>query len=296
MIQDNDVVAVAQTGSGKTAAYMIPIVSKLMGKVDKLGGPRVDTTAADYDPDIHKVKAEPLVIIICPTRELAMQIFDESRRLSYRSKLRPVCAYGGVPMKYNAQQLSKGCDILIGTPGRLADIIENTGLLFMERVKYTIIDEADEMLGSDWEDELGKILGGKGMILLRVTTLGRSGSQYFADMSVDDDHHFLMFSATFPKEARKLAREYLVQEYVRIRVGRAGSAHKNVRQDIIWADQNAKQQACFDLLTSMNPGLTMIFCNSIRSVDMLDDFLYSRKLPTTCLHRGRSQYEREDAM
>lgn len=135
VLQDLDIVAVAQTGSGKTAAYMVPIISKLMGKVDKIGGPRVDTRRDDYNPETHKVRAEPLVVIVCPTRELAQQIFDEARRLSYRSKLRPVCAYGGVPLRYNIQQLSKGCDILIGTPGRLCDLMDRLHLLTMSRVK-----------------------------------------------------------------------------------------------------------------------------------------------------------------
>lgn len=134
-MKDIDIVAVAQTGSGKTAAYMIPIISKLMGKVDKIGGPRVDTRAPNYDPEINKVRAEPLVIIVCPTRELAVQIYDEARRLSYRSKLRPVVAYGGFPVRNNIQQLGKGCDILIGTPGRLCDLMDRPHVLSMARVK-----------------------------------------------------------------------------------------------------------------------------------------------------------------
>lgn len=131
ILQDHDVVAVAQTGSGKTAAYLIPIVSKLMGKVDKIGGPRLSPGSDD------KVVAQPLVLIVCPTRELAQQIYNECRRLSYRSKLRAVCTYGGVPKRYNQQQLQQGCDILIGTPGRLVDLIENNGnILDMNNVRY----------------------------------------------------------------------------------------------------------------------------------------------------------------
>ena len=135
LLAENDIVAVAQTGSGKTAAYMIPIVSRLMGKVDKIGGPRVDTTAYDYNPDRDRVRAEPLVVIVCPTRELAHQIFQEARRISYRSKLLPVCVYGGLPLSFNVQQLSKGCDILIGTPGRLGSLMDKPHLLSMSRVK-----------------------------------------------------------------------------------------------------------------------------------------------------------------
>lgn len=85
-------------GSGKTAAYMIPIVSKLMGKAKKLAAPRPNTGASDYNPRLHKVKAEPLVVVVVPTRELAIQIFNEACRMCYRSMLRPCVAYGGRPM------------------------------------------------------------------------------------------------------------------------------------------------------------------------------------------------------
>lgn len=155
ILSGHDLVAVAQTGSGKTAAYLIPIISKLMGKVRKLQGPRPAMKGA-------RVRAEPLVVIVVPTRELAQQIFDEARRLCYRSMLRPVCAYGGIPMSSNLQELAKGCDLLIGTPGRLQDLMDKPDILSMKRVKFTVIDEADEMLQGDWEDEMNKIMGGGG--------------------------------------------------------------------------------------------------------------------------------------
>ncbi|PNS19624.1 ATP-dependent RNA helicase DED1 [Sphaceloma murrayae] len=278
VLAGHDVVAIAQTGSGKTAAYLAPIISELMGKVHQVGGPRVNTRATDYDPDRHRVRAEPLVVIVCPTRELALQIHDEARRLSYRSQLRTVCCYGGIPVKYNLQQLGKGCDILIGTPGRLVDMLSRENVLSLIRVKFTVIDEADEMLqDTDWEEALNKIMSG-------------------GDANEDFDHRYLMFSATFPKAARGLARQYLQEDYMRVRVGRAGSTHKNVTQQIIWVDRDAKQQAVFDLITVMEPARTLIFCNSIAAVERLDDYLFNNGLPTTFIHSGRSQYEREDNM
>ena len=107
---------------------------------------------------------------------------------------------------------------------------------------------------------------------------------------------YLMFSATFPKELRKMASEYMAQEYFRVRIGRAGSSHKNIRQNIIWVEQNSKRDACYDLLFQMEPGRTLIFCNSKPTVDLLDDFLYNKGLPTTSIHADRSQREREDSM
>lgn len=127
-----------------------------MGKVRKLQGPRPAKGC--------RVRAEPLVVVVVPTRELAQQIYDEARRLCYRSMLRPVCAYGGIPMGINLQELGKGCDLLIGTPGRLQDLMNKPDVLSMRRVKFTVIDEADEMLTSDWETEMNKIMGGGGKL------------------------------------------------------------------------------------------------------------------------------------
>lgn len=107
---------------------------------------------------------------------------------------------------------------------------------------------------------------------------------------------YMMFSATFPKGAREMAREYMASDYLRIKVGRPGQVHKNVNQDVIYVDQNQKREAVFDLIYSMEPGRTLIFCNSKAQVDLLDDFLYNRGLPTTSIHGDRNQREREDAL
>jgi len=92
-----------------------------MGKAKKLAAPRPDPT--NYNERTDAVRAEPLVLIMCPTRELAIQIFDETRRLCYRSMLRPCLLYGGGPRRDQLADLRLGCDILIGTPGRLRDIV-----------------------------------------------------------------------------------------------------------------------------------------------------------------------------
>ncbi len=107
---------------------------------------------------------------------------------------------------------------------------------------------------------------------------------------------FLMFSATFPKAARHIARQYMSEEHVVIRVGRAGSTHKNVKQNIVWVDEPQKRQALYDLLFSLPPARTLVFVNSKREADMLDDFLYNKDLPSTSIHSDRTQREREDAM
>lgn len=103
-------------------------------------------------------------MVIVPNRELAVQIFDEARRFCYRSKMRPVVVYGGAPKHEQLSLLMKGCDVLIATPGRLVDVLTNNpNVLNLSRVKYIVLDEADEMLERDWGTDLETIIGNAGM-------------------------------------------------------------------------------------------------------------------------------------
>ncbi|KAI9829406.1 MAG: hypothetical protein M1819_006343 [Sarea resinae] len=281
IFQGYDVIACAQTGSGKTAAFLIPVLSKLMGKARKLAAARPNLTTV-FNPDTDGVRAEPLVLIVAPSRELVTQIFDEARRLCYRSMLRPCVLYGGAPVRDQRIELSKGCDVLIASPGRLCDFMEKPHILSLSRVKYTIIDEADEMLQSDWDEELKKIMAG-------------------GDTNEDADHTYMMFSATFPKGARELARQFMALDHVRVRVGRPGSSHTNVKQkpvysQIVFVEESQKKTALYDLLFSCPPARTIIFVNSKRQADFLDDYLFNLDLPSTSIHSDRTQREREDAL
>lgn len=114
---------------------MIPVLSRSMGKAKKLAAPKPNTVNANYNPRLHKVKAEPLVVIVVPTRELTIQIFDEARRMCCRSMLRPCVVYGGLPKAISLEELGKGCDLLIATPGRLCDLMDQPQVLTMSRVK-----------------------------------------------------------------------------------------------------------------------------------------------------------------
>jgi ATP-dependent RNA helicase DDX3X len=256
----------------------MPVISRLCGKAKKLCAPRPNVLDPSYNPRTDRFKAEPLVVIVVPTHELAIQVFDECRRLCYRTMMRPFATYGGQPLSITIDQLAKGCDILIGTPGRLCHLMRMPEVLTMSRVLYTIIDEADEMLNQDWEDDLKMIMSG-------------------GDTNDDADHVYLMFSATFSKEMRVLARQYMaIGEDYRLTVGRAGSSHKNIEQDVIYVDRNMKLQACYDLLMGSPPVRTLIFCHDKRTVDEVDAYLYNRELPSTSIHADRGQREREDNM
>jgi ATP-dependent RNA helicase DDX3X len=134
ILQGKQLLVCAQTGTGKTAAFLIPIFSRLMGKYKTLAAPRAGMSL----PKDEFSRAEPLVLIIAPTRELALQTYDHCRRLSYRTMLRPVCVFGGGEMTGpNGQmtQLQYGCDILIATLGRLVDLLSDPLLISLRRVK-----------------------------------------------------------------------------------------------------------------------------------------------------------------
>ncbi|KAI9848348.1 MAG: hypothetical protein M1838_000564 [Thelocarpon superellum] len=274
ILKGHDIVA----WSGKTAAFLIPTLSKLMGKAKKLAAPRPHPNNVS-DEELRKYRAEPLMLIVAPTRELATQIFDEARRFCYRSMLRPCVVYGGVPVREQMHELKRGCDVLIGTPGRLLDFMRRADFLSLHRLKYTIIDEADEMLQDDWNADLKQIMaGGRGVA------------------NSDGDRVYMMFSATFPKEARDLARDFMARDHVRIRVGRAGSTTDNIKQRIVYTDDDKKRQALHDLITSAPPTRTIIFVNSKRTADFLDDYLFNLDFPSTSIHADRTQREREDAL
>lgn len=107
---------------------------------------------------------------------------------------------------------------------------------------------------------------------------------------------YMMFSATFPKMAREIAKEHLSHDHVRIRVGRAGSSHTNIKQEIVYVEASSKRQALYDLLLSTPPARTIIFVNTKRTADEIDDFLFNNDLPCGSIHSERTQREREDSI
>ncbi|RPB26525.1 DEAD-domain-containing protein, partial [Terfezia boudieri ATCC MYA-4762] len=268
--QGHDLLACAQTGSGKTAAFLIPIISKLMGKAKKLAAPRPTAQMLNY-------RAEPLVLIIAPTRELATQIFDESRRFCYRSMLRPCVVYGGADIMSQRSELEKGCDVLVATPGRLLDFLERGRSLSLRRIKFAVVDEADQMLDMGFGPQLRSFF-------------------LHGDMNRDDDMQITMFSATYPVEIMQLAKDFLSDDFVQISVGRIGSTHKNITQRIVYVEEGEKKETLSQMLMNSPPTRTLIFANHKTTVDTLDDYLYGLSFPCTSIHSDRTQREREDAL
>lgn len=298
-----------------------------MGKAKQLAAPRPDLSKG-FVASMPGVVAEPLVLIIAPTRELATQIFDEARRLCYRSMLRPCVVYGGAPPGDQMDELRRGCDILIGTPGRIIDFMGRSKLLTMRRVRYvklcsiyfsklTLLGSPLSMRPTRWFRLIGNPIWRRSSAV-EVHRLSLFWQACYTnpslDVITDADHVYMMFSATFPKEARQVAKHYMSADHIRIRVGRAGSSHINITQrvrkplsfitrcrlltmhQVEYVEERDKRDRLWDLLLSMPPSRTIVFVNSKKSADLLDDFLFNRGLPSTSIHSDRMQREREDAM
>lgn len=252
-----DLMACAQTGSGKTAAYLFPICAKMLKE-----GP----------PATRSRRAHPVALVLSPTRELAMQISVEARKLVSRTGIRVVVVYGGADPKLQARELDRGCDILVATPGRLLDF-QNRGRLGLALVKYVVLDEADRMLDMGFEPQMRGILESEDMT---------------------HPHETIMVSATFPREIQQLATQFL-REYIFLAVGRVGSTAESITQELIYVEEDAKKTTLHDLLQKLS-GLVLVFVETKRSADYLDEFLFRAGYSCTSIHGDRSQPEREAAL
>ncbi|EME39162.1 hypothetical protein DOTSEDRAFT_179601 [Dothistroma septosporum NZE10] len=263
-----DLMACAQTGSGKTGGFLFPILSQAYQN-----GPSAN--AAAQSGFGRQRKAYPTSLILAPTRELVSQIYDESRKFAYRSWVRPCVVYGGADIGSQLRQIERGCDLLVATPGRLVDLIER-GRISLANIKYLVLDEADRMLDMGFEPQIRRIVEGE-------------------DMPATDGRQTLMFSATFPRDIQMLARDFL-REYIFLSVGRVGSTSENITQKIEYVEDTDKRSVLLDILHTHGAGLTLIFVETKRMADSLSDYLINQGFPATSIHGDRTQRERERAL
>lgn len=265
-----DLMACAQTGSGKTAAFMVPILNRMYQC-----GPQQMTM--NNSRSMYRRKQYPLGLVLAPTRELATQIYDEARKFAYRSRIRPCVVYGGANVSEQVRDLEKECHLLVATPGRLVDMLER-GKIGLDNCRFLVLDEADRMLDMGFEPQIRRIVVDN-------------------QMPKTGDRQTLMFSATFPKEIQMLARDFL-DNYIFLAVGRVGSTSENITQKIYWVGENDKRSFLLDLLNvpSATDALTLVFVETKKGADALEDFLYRQGYPVTSIHGDRTQHEREDAL
>nr|XP_056714037.1 ATP-dependent RNA helicase DDX3X isoform X3 [Euleptes europaea] len=284
--EKRDLMACAQTGSGKTAAFLLPILSQIY-----TDGPGDALRAMKENGRYGRRKQYPISLVLAPTRELAVQIYEEARKFAYRSKVRPCVVYGGADIGQQIRDLERGCHLLVATPGRLVDMMER-GKIGLDFCKYLVLDEADRMLDMGFEPQIRRIV--------EQDTMPPKGVR-----------QTMMFSATFPKEIQMLARDFL-EEYIFLAVGRVGSTSENITQKVVWVEESDKRSFLLDLLNatgkdclgefqhnsngSGKDSLTLVFVETKKGADSLEDFLYHEGYACTSIHGDRSQRDREEAL
>ncbi|KAG8450505.1 hypothetical protein GDO86_002964 [Hymenochirus boettgeri] len=271
IIQKRDLMACAQTGSGKTAAFLLPILSQIYAD-----GPGDAMKHLKENGRYGRRKQFPLSLVLAPTRELAVQIYEEARKFAYRSRVRPCVVYGGADIGQQIRDLERGCHLLVATPGRLVDMMER-GKIGLDFCKYLVLDEADRMLDMGFEPQIRRIV--------EQDTMPPKGVR-----------QTMMFSATFPKEIQILARDFL-EEYIFLAVGRVGSTSENITQKVVWVEELDKRSFLLDLLNATGKdSLTLVFVETKKGADALEDFLYHEGYACTSIHGDRSQRDREEAL
>lgn len=244
-----DVVGQAQTGTGKTAAYTIPMLMKI-------------------DPKIKK----PQAIVLCPTRELAVQVAEEIRKLAkYMSDIKVLPVYGGQEIVRQIKSLKTGVQIIVGTPGRVMDHMRRKTVKF-DNINMVILDEADEMLDMGFREDMETIL-----------------------TETPEDRQTVMFSATMPKAIMDIARNFQKDARI-IKVVRKELTVSNIEQFYYEVRPKNKTEVLCRLIDIYNPRLSVVFCNTKRQVDELISELKGRGYFADGIHGDMKQQQRDRVM
>lgn len=244
-----DVVGQAQTGTGKTAAYTIPMLMKI-------------------DPQIKK----PQAIVLCPTRELAVQVAEEIRKLAkYMSDIKVLPVYGGQEIVRQIKSLKTGVQIIVGTPGRVMDHMRRKTVKF-DNINMVILDEADEMLDMGFREDMETIL-----------------------TETPEDRQTVMFSATMPKAIMDIARNFQKDARI-IKVVRKELTVSNIEQFYYEVRSKNKTEVLCRLIDIYNPRLSVVFCNTKRQVDELISELKGRGYFADGIHGDMKQQQRDRVM
>lgn len=253
-LSGRDVVGIAETGSGKTLTYCLPAIVHI----------NAQPLLAPGDG--------PIVLILAPTRELAVQIQEEVNKFGKSSRIRNTCVYGGVPKGGQIRDLAKGVEVCIATPGRLIDMLEG-GKTNLRRVTYLVLDEADRMLDMGFEPQIRKILG-----------------------QIRPDRQTCMWSATWPKEIRQLASDFQ-QDFIQVRIGSDElSANHRITQIVeVCSDFEKRDRMSKHLERIMDDKAhkILIFTGTKRVADEITRFLRQEGWPALSIHGDKQQNERD---
>ncbi|GKZ27328.1 ATP-dependent RNA helicase dbp2 [Aspergillus brasiliensis] len=253
-LSGRDVVGIAETGSGKTLTYCLPAIVHI----------NAQPLLAPGDG--------PIVLILAPTRELAVQIQAEISKFGKSSRIRNTCVYGGVPKGPQIRDLSRGVEVCIATPGRLIDMLE-AGRTNLRRVTYLVLDEADRMLDMGFEPQIRKIIS-----------------------QIRPDRQTCMWSATWPKEVRQLASDFL-NDYIQVNIGSMDlSANHRITQIVEVVSDFEKRDRMIKHLEKImenRANKCLIFTGTKRIADEITRFLRQDGWPALSIHGDKQQQERD---
>ena len=256
VLAGRDVMGAAQTGTGKTAAFSIPLLQKMM---------RHETSSVS--PARHPVRA----LVLAPTRELADQVAANVKAYARHTMLRSAVVFGGIDIKPQAAELKAGVEVLIATPGRLLDHIEAKNCV-LNQVEYVVLDEADRMLDIGFLPDLQRILS-----------------------YLPKQRQTLLFSATFSPEIRRLAQSYL-QDPVTVEVAQRNATASTVEQHFYSVSDDDKRRAVRQMLRTRELTQALVFVNSKLGAARLARSFERDGLKTAALHGDKSQDERLKAL
>ncbi len=253
VLQGRDLLGCAQTGTGKTAAFAIPIIQKIHEQKNKGSRRQIQS------------------LILTPTRELAVQIADSFLSYGKYTKLKYYAIYGGVSQNPQAEALRRGIDVLIATPGRLNDLI-NQRLVNLENIKVFVLDEADRMLDMGFIHDVKKIIS-----------------------CIPKQRQTLFFSATMPREITDLVNSILVDP-VKVEVTPISSTVDIIKQSVYFTDKVNKNKLLLHLLENEDISSALVFTRTKHEADKIVKFLASANIKSQAIHGDKSQNARQTAL
>jgi len=277
-IHQRDIIGVAETGSGKTAAFLIPLLLFLFRQPQD----RIDACSEEG----------PLAVIMGPTRELVQQIGAEARKLAGESRFRTVVLVGGNSVQEQVSELRRGCQIVAATPGRLLDCLENRYVVF-NQCSCLVLDEADRMIDMGFEQQVDKVLSN-----MAATAKSDTEAEVIEEerRAVEENALIrvtIMFSATMSPAVERMAQRYMRFPVV-VRIGDVDTGRNaRITQHIYFVSgENRKKQKLLSLVRETSPPI-IVFANSKRGCDQVATFLLGANQRATVLHSGKVQSVRE---
>lgn len=273
-LKQRDVIGIAETGSGKTAAFVVPMLAYIMEQPEMT----------------EEIAAEgPYAVIMAPTRELALQIEGEARKFASKLGYRLVPVVGGQSIEEQGFNLRQGCEVVVGTPGRLIDCLERRYTV-LNQCNYVVLDEADRMMDLGFEPQVTGVLDAMPSSSLKPDD--SEGATLGSGMTLRTT---FMFSATMPAAVERIARRYMRNPAV-VNIGRAGKVAESVRQDVRVVKDNEKWESVLEALQSHEWSQAIVFVNTRGTCEQVARNLDRSGFPSVMLHGQKGQEQREAAM